>query len=401
MPLIAFNSDTISNNSSNVTKYNAYVLFSDHVRIVFLSIFVVVTAVSLGGNFAAIYSTTKRNYRYLQKTCIISLALSDILGTVAIAAINMVDLAQDVMVWPLGDFLCRFLPMCQMTGILASSFALVFIAIDRYRNVVHALSKRWNPRLCFCLGGAAILWLASFGISYPIYHYFWYFPLKVVNENEELETIYVCMMMVKKETQRDYYLYMVIIIFLPLFFVFMWFYYKIALLIWKHRKPLSIKFNNKSQAENSSSTSRNFSEVKDPKKPKTQDEIRMERKIRTFKIIIVLMVVFIACRFPYFGIQIYKSVHSTDICMETLWYLSFSFMALHIVNCFLNPLLYTFLNFTLQIWFKVKRSLRCLLLEICCTSEFENFEKENPFVIEDYEKNKKSWKVRFEDQKRY
>jgi hypothetical protein len=87
--------------------------------------------------------------------------------------------------------------------------------------------------------------------------------------------------------------------------------------------------------------------------------------------------------------------------METLWYLSFSFMALHIVNCFLNPLLYTFLNFTLQIWFKVKRSLRCLLLEICCTSEFENFEKENPFVIEDYEKNKKSWKVRFEDQKRY
>lgn len=59
--------------------------------------------------------------------------------------------------------MCSIIPTCQILGVTASSASLVAIALDRYRNVVHALSKRWNPGLYYCLFGTAIGWLACAG----------------------------------------------------------------------------------------------------------------------------------------------------------------------------------------------------------------------------------------------
>lgn len=51
----------------------------------------------------------------------------------------------------------------QIFGVTASSIVLVAIAIDRYRNVVHVMSKKWNPRWLSCLAGIAVIWLGSAG----------------------------------------------------------------------------------------------------------------------------------------------------------------------------------------------------------------------------------------------
>ncbi|XP_063903905.1 C-C chemokine receptor type 3-like [Zophobas morio] len=355
---------------------SGFALFQATTRRSFLCLFIIVTVPSVIGNIAAIYSISRRNCRIFQKTCIISLALSDILSTAAIATININTFVQEAMAWPLGHFLCQFLPMCQMVGVLASSVALTMIAMDRYRNVVHALGKRWDPTPCFCFVATGTVWVLSFAISYPMYS-FYKFQTKC--------NVHFCLMSGEiKESLQKYYIAMVIIIFLPLFSVFLWFYNSIAALVWKHRKPISTIFNKKSTQESTSS------EVKTVNHPKTQEEIRVGRKIRTFKIIVALMVVFIVCRLPYFTIQILKTFNTALSTRKEMWYMSFSFMALHIVNCCLNPLLYTFFNVTVQVW----RKIESFALEICCfccsRGEFESFETENPFVIEDFEKRKRS-----------
>lgn len=270
-----------------------------------------------------------------------------------------------------------------MAGVLASSLALMFIAMDRYRNVVYALSKRWNPPLWVCLIGTAVFWVISFAVSYPIYSYF-----AVLTTDDGAD---VCFIPMDKTILRNYYIIMVVVIFLPLLGIFSWFYYKIAALIWKHRKPLSTIFKKETHS-NQETSSFALPEIK-----KTQDEIRVERKIRTFKIVITLMIVFIVCRLPYFAIQIFKSVYSVLNDTNTAWNLGYTFMALHIVNCALNPLLYTFLNSTLKVWFKIW-NLVCEICCICCsTDEFDSLDRENPFTVENAKKNCKNQtnKVRF------
>lgn len=65
----------------------------------FLWIFSIFTGISLFGNFFVIYTTCRRNYRYLQKTCIISLACSDLLSTMSIFWINAIDFISQSMIW--------------------------------------------------------------------------------------------------------------------------------------------------------------------------------------------------------------------------------------------------------------------------------------------------------------
>ncbi|EFA08047.1 QRFP-like peptide receptor [Tribolium castaneum] len=380
----------MSNDSfdNSTITYEDLILLDTNTRKIFLGVFIVITIFSLTGNCAAIYAITRKNYRIFQKTCITSLALSDIFGTLAIAITNMNAFVHEARIWPLGSFWCQFLPMCQMGCVMASSVALMFVAMDRYRNVVFATSKRWNPQLWVCLLVTAALWLGSFWASYPLYTY--YLAESVPGENEIFS---VCILATDKRIFRNYYIIMVCVIFLPLFVVFLWFYYKIAALVWKHRKPVSSALKKETHSNNHESSS-STTEVK-----KSQEEIRVERKIRTFKIIITLMVVFIVCRLPYFAIQILKSTRTSFNDMKASWYCIFAFMALHIVNCALNPLLYTFLNTTLKVWLKI----RSFFWEICCfccsAEEFDTFDKNNPFTMEEYAKKEdgknKNMKVRF------
>lgn len=63
----------------------------------------------------------------------------------------------------LGSFMCDFIPFAQTFGILASSVALVAIALDRYRNVAHILHKKWNPSLSICLVEVFVVWIVCAG----------------------------------------------------------------------------------------------------------------------------------------------------------------------------------------------------------------------------------------------
>lgn len=66
-----------------------------------------------------------------------------------------------------------------------------------------------------------------------------------------------------------------------------------------------------------------------------------------FKVILVLMSVFIICRLPNWGFLVYKLSHKVSDRLN--WLLVYSFGIMGLLNCMLNPLLYTFLSETIRV----------------------------------------------------
>ncbi|KAJ8959773.1 hypothetical protein NQ314_006203 [Rhamnusium bicolor] len=93
------------------------------------------------------------------------------------------------------------------------------------------------------------------------------------------------------------------------------------------------------------------------------------------------MLAFTLCRLPYwlyFVIKLVKTIKG-----GVMWDLNYALTALNILNCALNPFLYAFLNETICAAKKIN-DLTCKVILYCCcftNSEFEDFEKNNPFDI--------------------
>lgn len=221
------------------------------------------------------------------------------------------------------------------------------------------------------------LFLAA--ISYPMINFYFYVPLRLPNG----EDVNMC---TGTSTSRPgiayYYVIIDVLIFGPLVTMFFWFYYKIAILIWRHRKPVSLRndtkieeFENTSYTKGSSETS-GGSTVKSQAIKKKRN-VQMERKIRTFKIVIVLIVAFILCRMPYWVFWLLKlltSIRSGDAVWRTIFIMT----SLNLLNCALNPFLYTYLNQTIY----ACRKINDFFWSTCCccfsNAEFEDYERGTP-----------------------
>lgn len=189
-----------------------------------------------------------------------------------------------------------------------------------------------------------------------------------------------------KKSLSVYYVALDVLIFLPMLTVFIWFYLKIAALIWVHRKPVTSKFNKYEKDLDDSTTSStkttniassNISIIS-KNKPKKVKNLQVQKKIRTFRIVLVLVISFVLCRFPYW---FYYTIRLLGKCSSnTSWNLHFTLVSLNLFNCVLNPLLYTFLNQTVT----ALRIFKDFLWKVCCcccsSDEFEEFEKENPYA---------------------
>lgn len=66
----------------------------------------------------------------------------------------------------LGKFMCGFTPMVNTLAVMASSLCLAIIALDRYQNVVSALSTKWDPSPLNCIGIASALFFFCCGKLY-------------------------------------------------------------------------------------------------------------------------------------------------------------------------------------------------------------------------------------------
>lgn len=123
-------------------------------------------------------------------------------------------------------------------------------------------------------------------------------------------------------------------VFTPFLLMFLWLNTVLAKEIWNHKSEFSTnKLPTISKAISTFVLER-----------KTK---RRKRQIRIFKVIIVLMAVFLICRVPNWIFSVIVMNLKTQENIHWLLYFTFGLFAL--VNCLLNPFIYTFLSETIHV----------------------------------------------------
>lgn len=199
---------------------------------------------------------------------------------------------------------------------------------------------------------------------------------------------YLCRYSAKREQYLIFYTLIGCAAFLPSMILFLWLYFKIAQLIWRRRRSPTAKYENSTNSvtvetsvgESKTSiktiTQPKNERVNNKKNAKSRSKLHMERKIRTFKIILSIMLIFFLCRMPHWIFNVVRFAIKADENIH--WVLSYVFSLFLLFNTAINPFLYSFLNQTIEYFDKFFTSLgSCAVKFFCCfCSEFDDYEKE-------------------------
>ncbi|XP_070503092.1 orexin receptor type 2-like [Chironomus tepperi] len=338
-------------------------------RILFFVLTTIICTVAYLGNVLVLYVNFTRKQRLLFRTCLISLAISDIMyvQVTSIVYLPRLFITQSAL-WVLGSLACAVLPFLQTLAILVNSILLVCIAMDRYMAVVRIAKSQWEPGKLFCLTCCVLIWGMAAGISSPMIAIYQFYKLYVVPlpkyENEEL-TYYVGTICASNKDQNAYFFSIIFsFIFAPLVITFIWMNAVVARAIWirRHTKAStsSIPTNSMPSMPSSNANSQSSPTLNEMS---TGCSERKQRQERLFRVILLLMSVFFICRLPTWMYLIYQlNTTSND---HNYWHLYFGFGNLALLNCALNPYLYSFMSETIKVFSFLGNIIRSLFYSVC------------------------------------
>ncbi|XP_023724408.1 cholecystokinin receptor [Cryptotermes secundus] len=389
-------------------------------RIALLTVAIILCCFCVVGNCAAVFILFRRKLRMLYKCCLISLALSDLLLGACYSATYIPKFIQKYSnAWVLGESTCNFVPLLMAMCLLVNSMTVSCIALDRFQAVRGGAKRRWEPSLWICLAFMLLVWSVCAGTATPMFFTYDYKgPMHVVTVECDIlpESLYFCVVPTKV-FKSEYYITVYTLIFLPLFVTFVGFYVVVAMYIWKRRIPT----NKSAPAQNSShKTAITSASRRDTKKYKKGDTktspryvfksntesntgsrstlltdstsgtplnrrkenysgmpetsshveptvrtVQSKRKVRTFKVIMVLIATCFIGRVPSWSYNVAQSDPSIRLDDMKWWLLQYWFTILSLFSTALNPFLYCFLNETLDVIQSVFRFVRNIF-GYCC-----------------------------------
>lgn len=241
-------------------------------------------------------------------------------------------------------------------AVVVNSILLVCIACDRYMAVVRVTRGRWEPGKLFCLTCCALIWGMAAGVSSPMLTLYDYKEIYIAVNGTDGEVKYtpahwcICekveeSSLLKRNKLNFFYFqienafYFSVIfsfIFAPLLIFFLWLNSVVA------RAILNQGRRTPQRSERSSNNSESNSE-----NPIALNVERKKRQMRLFRVLLLLMSVFFVCRLPAWIYTIYKLNNSADENIH--WVLNYTFGVLVLLNCALNPYLYTFMTETIRL----------------------------------------------------
>ncbi|CAD7088519.1 unnamed protein product [Hermetia illucens] len=148
---------------------------------------IILTIFSIIGNVATlVVAIRSRKVRPLFRTCLFSLAFSDMIS-VMVTAVNYLTafFSQIPQLWYLGPRLCHILPFFKIIGNLVNSATLVGISLDRYLSVRYAMKSSWEPgpKSCFLLAFA--VWGVSIAIAVPSYTAYEHYQVNIIRTDKK------------------------------------------------------------------------------------------------------------------------------------------------------------------------------------------------------------------------
>ncbi|XP_053685972.1 alpha-2A adrenergic receptor [Sabethes cyaneus] len=393
-------------------------------RTTFTVFVIIILVLSIFGNILTIITNFRREQRHLFRVCLLSLAFSDILFVVMTSVIYLSQFNNEHnALWTLGELFCSFAPFFQTLAVLVNSVTLVAIALDRYMAVVRLNKGTYEPSGLFCATCAILIWGLSAGVSSPMLTLYQIYDIIVlITDSSDPEMIigtFMAQICATNKSKNGYYFGIIFtVIFLPLVISFVWLNAIIAKEIWVRRHPVdSHRKSDKAKkitTTTGSSSDRKTNTTSDGSTnpiptlsqgvlsttkctcsncmdlyttPKCQappppvptkmlptinaisspaTNSRKQRQLRMFKAIVFIMTVFLVCRLPNW---IYLLIKMHGIAVTNLyWILHYSFGIMAMLNCVLNPLIYTFLSETI----KMTVFLKALCTRCCVTSREQN-----------------------------
>jgi hypothetical protein len=187
----------------------------------------------------------------------------------------------------------------------------------------------------------------------------------VIETSQQLLIPHVVVVVFFVQGENAYYFSIIFsFIFAPLVMTFIWMNSVVAREIWNRRHFV---YKTPQTTASSSSTS-----TEQKVEVSAGSAERKKRQVRLFKIILLLMAVFFVCRTPSWVYTIYKLNNDSETNLE--WILSYTFGIMALVNCMLNPYLYTFLSETIRLFSFLSNVIRGLFNSLCMLTKRENNE---------------------------
>ncbi|XP_053310312.1 probable G-protein coupled receptor 150 [Spea bombifrons] len=249
----------------------------------------VIFAVSLVGNSVVLYKICsgkdkKRKINFL----ITHLALADLYVSVMTLFSQMVwELMEDE--WLIGDVACRIFKVFQVSGLIASSNIIAIVAIERHHVIMNPLSTPL-PTRCFAVLG----WLLSLLLSIP---QAFVFKLSYTEKGYRCQNVFGKL---PKWHFQAYIIYSSVnVFFLPLCVLTVAYSRILWVILRKSNAPKNPKHQNGQCGlrDSHSQTS------KKPLRPVAINSCIPRAKVKTLKMTLVIIILFIVCGLPYFIVE--------------------------------------------------------------------------------------------------
>ena len=216
------------NNSSNYTEISHFQWITVDMRIVFGLIYVLVILIGVSGNTLVILAVTKvPSMKTVTNVFIANLAVADLIVTTICCPLilsHMITYPN----WTLGENMCYFTTVCIHLSLSGSSFGLLAISVDRYFAIAHVQRhlmtfKRVNIVI-------VVTWLLSVMLAVPS-------ALIRPETTRVIPSGDLCLLVWRGSEATKRFEMFKGFVFLVIFHLIAFFYYRIARVLWKRKIP--------------------------------------------------------------------------------------------------------------------------------------------------------------------
>lgn len=287
------------------------IMQSTYLLVLFIALYSVVFLLGVSGNAVVVYVVIhNRAMQTITNIFIANLAVSDIIMCLlAVPFTPLSGLTQD---WLFGDFLCHLVPMVMGVSVHVSTLTSTAVAVDRYFVIVHPFMPRMKVSVCMILIG--VIWSIAISISLPLAIF-----QKVTWIDSE--SVHACHEDWPEGTARQFF--------------------TVVSLILQYIVPCSIISFCYGRV---SASLRRRAKTRIGSSSRTRDQMEIQRKRKTNKMLIAMVSIFVCCWLPLNVIQLILEYHQEVFNWK---YFLLTFFVTHVIamsSTVYNPFLYAWMN---------------------------------------------------------
>ncbi|XP_066488902.1 neuropeptide Y receptor type 2 [Tiliqua scincoides] len=281
------------------------------VQIILICAYCAIILLGLLGNSLVIHVVIKfKSMRTVTNFFIANLAVADLLvNTLCLPFTLVYTLLGE---WKLGPVLCHLVPYAQGLAVQVSIVTLTVIALDRHRCIVYHLESKISKRISFLIIGVA--WVGSALLASPLAIFREYFFLEL-NHNFKMV---ICAEAWPKEGHVNFGTV-----------------YSISMLLIQYVLPLVII---------SYAYIRIWCKLKNHVSPGAGNDHYHQRRRKTTKMLVCVVVVFAVCWLPFHLFQLVSDIDSKVLHLQEYKLIYTLFHVIAMCSTFANPLLYGWMN---------------------------------------------------------